>query len=217
MQRLTFLLLISFSISLIQSCGLKLKKLDASEEVQEDQVTNLMNEGNILYKQEQYTDALGKFLEARSIEPERQLVNYNIGACYFSLEKYTEATRAFTDELKVDNSDAYAYIFRAHSYAMMGLNDQAQRDVDLSLQITDHAMSYYVQGLIHLNKNEFQLAVNKFNAAIYKDPSDFLYYRDRGKAYLKLGNTAKACEDFKQARRINSSVDLDEEMKDCNE
>lgn len=203
------------SASLFTGCGLKLKKLDSRNEVQEDEVGRLMNEGNILFKQKKYTDALAKFLEARAQDKSRTLVNYNIGATYFSLENYAEAARAFTDELLINNADAYAYIFRAHSYAMMGLNEKAENDVDLSLQITDHAMSYYVQGLIHLNKNEFEMAVNKFNAAIYKDPADYLYYRDRGTAQSKLGKTEKACEDFKQAQRINPKLDITPEMEAC--
>lgn len=210
-----FTLLISASF--FTSCGLKFKKLESRSEVQEDEVDRLMNEGNILFKQKEYTDALAKFLEARAQDKSRKLVNYNIGATYFSLENYAEAARAFTDELLINNADPYAYIFRAHSYAMMGLNDKAESDVNLSLQITDHAMSYYVQGLIHLNKNEFDMAVNKFNAAIYKDPSDYLFYRDRGKAYFKLGRTDKACEDFAQAKRINPKLEQTPEMKACDE
>lgn len=209
------LLTLVFSASFFNGCGLKFKKLESRSEVQEDEVSRLMNEGNILFKQKEYTDALAKFLEARVQDKSRKLVNYNIGATYFALENYAEAARAFTDELLVDNSDPYAYIFRAHSYAMMGLNEKAQNDVDLSLQITDHAMSYYVQGLIHLNKNEFEMAVNKFNAAIYKDPADFLFYRDRGKAYAKLGKTEKACEDFAQAKRINPKLEQMAEMEPC--
>lgn len=215
MRSILFLLITLLSLSVFTGCGLKFKKLDAKEEVQQDEVDNLMNEGNILFKQEEYKDALAKFMSARSMDPQRKLVNYNIGASYFALENYSEAARAFTDELKLNNTDPYSYIFRAHSYVMMGLNDKAQTDIDLSLQLTDHAMSYYVQGLIHLNKNEFDMAVNKFNAAIYKDPADYLFYRDRGIAYQKQGKTDKACADFKQAKRINGKIDLSEEMADC--
>ncbi len=217
MTRFFTLLLLTFCMASFSSCKLKFKKLDKREVVEQDEVSNLMAEGNLLFKQQQYENALGKFLQARAIDPQRKLVNYNIGASYFSLENYAEAARSFTDELTVNNTDAYSYIFRAHSYAMMGLDDKATTDIDLALQLTDHAMAYYVQGLIHLNKNEFALAINKFNAAIYKDPSDFLFYRDRGNAYVKMGDTTKACTDFRQAKRINSQLDLSKEMADCPE
>lgn len=215
MKTQSILLLIVIACFTASSCGLKFKKLDKKEVVETDEVKELMDEGNLLFKQENYTDALSKFLQARSMDPNRKLVNYNVGAAYFALEKYPEAAKAFTDELKINNQDAYSYIFRAHSYAIMGLNDKAETDVDLSLQLTDHAMSYYVQGLIFLNKGNDEMAVNKFNTAIYKDPADFLFYRDRGKAYANLGKTEKACTDFKQALRINPQLDLSTEMADC--
>lgn len=217
MRFISILLVLMISFGALQGCGLKFKKLDKREKVEQDEVDVLINEGNLLFKQEEYKDALAKFLTAKSIDPQRKLVNYNLGATYFALENYSEAARAFTDELLINNADPYSYIFRAHSYAIMGLNDKAMADIELSLQITDHAMSYYVQGLVHLNKNEFQLAVNKFNAAIYKDPSDYLFYRDRGNAYLKLDKIPKACEDFKQAKRINGQLDLSKEMANCEE
>lgn len=215
MRIFTALLLVLLIGSSLPGCGYKLQKLNKREKVEEDPAGDLMNAGNILFKQGDYSGALGKFLEAKSIEPERKLVNYNIGACYFHTENYSEAARAFTDELKLNNTDPFAYIFRAHSYAMMGLNDQARADIDLALQLSDHAMVYYVNGLVFLNENNFEMAVNKFNAAIYKDPSDFLFYRDRGKAYLGLGKTEKACADFAQAKRINSNIDLSAEMEQC--
>lgn len=208
-------LLIFFAGLTLNSCGLKFKKLDKKEVVETDEVKELMNEGNLLFNQEKYTDALSKFLQAKSLDANRKLVNYNVGAAYFALEKYPEAAKAFTDELKINNQDAFSYIFRAHSYAIMGLNDKAETDIELSLQLTDHAMSYYVQGLIFLNKGNDEMAVNKFNAAIYKDPADFLFYRERGKAYANQGKTEKACTDFKQALRINPKLDLSKEMADC--
>lgn len=214
-----FLVLFFLTISLVSfsSCKLKFKKLDKREVVEKDEVADLMTEGNLLFKQKDFESALAKFMTARSIDLQRKLVNYNIGASYFALENYAEAARSFTEELKIDNTDPYTYIFRAHSYAMMGLNDKAQTDIDLSLQLTDHAMAYYVMGLVHLNKNEFEMAVNKFNAAIYKDPSDYLFYRDRGNAYMKQGKTEKACEDYRQAKRINGQLDLTKELENCPE
>jgi tetratricopeptide (TPR) repeat protein len=208
-------LLALVTLLLTSSCGLRFKKLDKKEKVERDEAADLMEQGNMLFKQEQYSDALSKFLQARSIDPNRKLVNYNIGASYFALEKYPDAAKAFTDELKINNQDPFAYIFRAHSYAMMGLNDKAQTDVDISLQLTDHAMSYYVQGLILLNKGSYEMAVNKFNTAIYKEPADYLFYRDRGKAYAQQGNTEKACLDFKQAKRIHPKLDLEKELSNC--
>lgn len=199
----------------LPSCGLKFKKLQATETQEKDLVAELMEEGNLLYQQEKYTEALAKFLEAKSIDNKRLLVHYNIGACYFSLENYAGAALAFTDEIALNPRDAFSYIFRGHTYAMMNLNDKATQDIELSLQITDHAMSYYVQGLIHLNKKEFDLATNKFNIAIYKNPADYMFYRERGKAYAALNKMEKACADFEQAKRISPKLDLSEEMQHC--
>lgn len=215
MRTTSFIFFLFSALVLTSGCGLKFKKLESSEKVEKDEVTQLMEAGNLHYKQEEYTDALSKFLQARSIDSNRELLNYNIGASYFALERYADAAKAFTDELLINNQDAFTYIFRGHSYAMMGLNDKAEADINLAMQLSDHAMAYYVQGLILLNKGNFEMAVNKFNAAIHKEPADYLFYRERGKALSKLGKTEKACADFVQAKRIRSDLDLTEEMKEC--
>lgn len=215
-MRITSIISLLLSIVLLSlGCGLKLKKLESKEEVQKDEVTELMEAGNLHFKQEQYTDALSKFLQARSIDSNRKLLNYNIGASYFALERYADAAKAFTDELLINNQDPFAYIFRGHSYAMMRLNDKAEADINLAMQLSDHAMAYYVQGLVFLNEGNFEMAVNKFNAAIHKEPADYLFYRDRGKALSKQGKTEKACADFVQAKRIRPDLDLTEEMEEC--
>lgn len=197
------------------SCGLKFKKFDSQKVENKDEVTILMEEGNLLFKQEQYEAALLKFVQAKSIDPNRLLLNYNMGACYFGLEKYPEAIKAFSDELIINKRDAYAYMFRGHAYTKIGLDDNALQDAELSLQITDHAMAYYIIGLVNFNKGLYQLALDKFNAAIYKEPTDYLFYIDRAETYLKLEKPDKACADFKQAQRIRPTLDLKDKLANC--
>lgn len=208
-------LLIIVAMLFSSGCGLKFKKLQAREVEESDPVAELMEQGNLAFRQEKYAEALSSFLQARSMDPKRKLVNYNVGAAYFNLENYPDAAKSFTEELVINNRDPFAYIFRGHTYAMMGLYEKATQDIEISLQLTDHAMSYYVQGLIHLEKGEYDLATNKFNIAIYKEPADFLFYRDRGKAYAAMEKMDKACADFKQALRIRPSLNLESEMADC--
>lgn len=197
------------------SCGLKFKKFDSQKVEQKDEVAILMEEGNLLFKQEQHEAALLKFVQAKSIDPNRLLLNYNMGACYFGLEKYPEAIKAFSDELTINKRDAYAYMFRGHAYTKIGLDDNALQDAELSLQITDHAMAYYIIGLVNYNKGLYQLALDKFNAAIYKEPTDYLFYLDRAETYLKLEKPDKACIDFKQAQRIRPTLDLKDKLANC--
>jgi tetratricopeptide (TPR) repeat protein len=205
-----FIFLILFS-----SCSLKFKKFEEKQVVEKDEVAVLLEEGNLLFKQDQFEAALLKFVQAKAIDASRPLVNYNLGACYFSMEKYPEAIKAFSDELIVNKRDAYAYLFRGHAYTKIGLYDNAMADAELSLQITDHAMAYYIIGLVYLNKGQYQLALDKFNAAIYKDPLDYLFYVDRGNAYVLLEKTDKACADYTQAKRIRPNIDLSKEMVNC--
>jgi tetratricopeptide (TPR) repeat protein len=202
-------------VLIFTSCGLKFKKFDSKKVVEKDDVAILMEEGNLLFKQEQHEAALLKFIQAKSIDPNRTLLNYNIGACYFAMEKYPESIKSFTDELTINKRDAYAYMFRGHAYTKVGLDDKAMQDAELALQLTDHAMAYYVIGLAYYNKGQYQMALDKFNAAVYKDPLDYLYYVDRGETYLKLEKSDKACQDFKQAKKIRPTLNLDSKLAGC--
>ncbi|MBX9879420.1 MAG: tetratricopeptide repeat protein [Candidatus Obscuribacterales bacterium] len=65
-----------------------------------------------------------------------------------------------------------------------------------------YADKVFNQGISIYNKKEFPVAIKHFDQAIKLDPTQAIYYRNRGAAYGQLGEHYKAIEDFKEAVRL---------------
>lgn len=78
------------------------------------------------------------------------------------------------------------------------------------LTALDPKESYYVTalGAVHLAKENLDVAMNCFNAAIALNEKEIASYVNRGEVYLRLGKVMEAAQDFKRA------VDLDPTGKD---
>ena len=63
-------------------------------------------------------------------------------------------------------------------------------------------------GAVHLAKENLDVAMNCFNAAIALNEKEIASYVNRGEVYLRLGKVMEAAQDFKRA------VDLDPTGKD---
>ena len=58
-------------------------------------VSSSMREGNLLYEQEKYEDALKSYQEALVIEPDNPKIHYSIGRVLYKLEEYDETLAEF--------------------------------------------------------------------------------------------------------------------------
>jgi Ca-activated chloride channel family protein len=59
-----------------------------------------VREGNEAFEREDFTQALSAYQEARRLTPEDPILDYNMGNAFHRLERYGEASTAFTDALK---------------------------------------------------------------------------------------------------------------------
>lgn len=66
----------------------------------------------------------------------------------------------------------------------------------------DTAKDANEKGKSCLEREDFDAAVAAFTEAIRLDPKDTTAYRNRGIAHQKIGETAKAEEDFEQAKKL---------------
>ncbi|MFC1556353.1 tetratricopeptide repeat protein [candidate division KSB1 bacterium] len=74
-----------------------------------------VNEGNELFNQEKYSEALNKYRDAAIDDPQSPLIQYNIGDALYKQGMYEEAFQSFENVLSADDSDLH---FR--SYYNMG-------------------------------------------------------------------------------------------------
>jgi len=98
-----------------------------------------------------------------------------LGAVYLSLGESEKAKEAFEKALEMDNTT-----IEEGTYKRM-------------------ERKYYSRGLTYYEMREYDKAISDFNKAIELKPDYAEAYRDLGKAYVAIGDTAKATEAFETA------------------
>ncbi len=64
-----------------------------------------VKEGNNLYHQGKYDEAIKKYNEAGDDSPDSDIVNFNLGAALYKKGRYQEAIFAFTRALNTENKE----------------------------------------------------------------------------------------------------------------
>jgi len=70
------------------------------------------------------------------------------------------------------------------------------------MSYSNHSITLYNDGLIHLNNKRFSKSIRLFLQAIKKEPKFFEAFTSLGKAYQGLGNKSEALKSFKKAYEI---------------
>jgi tetratricopeptide (TPR) repeat protein len=71
-------------------------------------VTDTVKAGNKLYKQQKYDEALQEYNEAKTIEPDSDIVHFNIGTAQYKKGQYEEAIGAFISSLATEDKSLEA-------------------------------------------------------------------------------------------------------------
>ncbi|HKW62677.1 MAG TPA: tetratricopeptide repeat protein [Candidatus Acidoferrum sp.] len=132
------------------------------------------------------TDKEGKFQFA-SLSPAEYHVTVTAPAC-----ERLEIT------IRVDDS-ATPFVLRLHPAAQppVPINDGAVSIPEL--RMNGKADSAFAKGVRLLQKGDLNGSLAYFQRALTKDPSYYRAYHDLGLAYLQLGETARAEEDFQKS------------------
>jgi len=163
-------------------------------------------EAETLYRLGDYEEALTKFISTTTLEKsskteELQLIDYNLGYCYFKLNKYAEAIRSFKivlqkkdleNELKLD-----ATLRLADSYFAISNFSDAIKSYQLVVNELGNGADYaqYQIGMSHGYRGEnvqkidaLKKVVNNYEISILKDD-----------ALFQLANTFTTLKNSKEA------------------
>jgi Tfp pilus assembly protein PilF len=121
------------------------------------------------------------------------------------LKDNKKAIEDHTKAIQLDPKLAEAYKNRALTYKTMG-DKKAMADFRMAIILSPNDPSlYHERGEIYLDKQEYEKAIQDFNAAVHADPnlSEPQLFINRGKAYLEKQDHAKAIEDCNKAIRLD--------------
>ena len=178
---------------------LKLKK---PEKMDLDKNAGLVAQGNSLYEQGKYDEALEAFKKFQKKTPEFFELHINIGNCLMKQEKYNEAIveyNAFLEKAKEEKIE-----LKAQALASIGEIHLKQDDMkkaqsffmkSVELNPKDEILAYNVAEIFFGNNNNEE-AVKYYNIASQIKPRWGIPYLKLGYVYLNLGDMKKAVESF---------------------
>ena len=107
-----------------------------------------VDEGNKLYEQGKYDEAVEKYSEARNESPDSDIVNFNLGAALYKKGQYREAIEAFTRALNTEDREIEekAVYNMANSKYQLG-SGQAEKDLNTAVALYREALDYYKRAM----------------------------------------------------------------------
>jgi tetratricopeptide (TPR) repeat protein len=161
--------------------------------------------GKAYLKMGKYEKAINSFTKAIDLFPhsfyyeERGKAYYKIGEFRSAIEDFTKAMSLEPDkELHIHRK---LYLWLAKSYYAEGEYDSALGVLTQVIESKPNNAEYYnFRGMVYLQNDMYENAVEDFTKAITYGGWNFIYYQNRGEAYKRMGLKNKARIDFIKAK-----------------
>ncbi|KAF0878785.1 TTC16 protein, partial [Crocuta crocuta] len=180
-------------------------------------------QGQCLFEQCAFSEALKIFLQASALQPEKASFRYRCMACLLALQRHQDCLSLVTKEVQLGTTNPDVYILRARLYNFFQKPSLCFRDlhsallmdpkhpqakvllrmlVDQAQQACQDARTLAVQG-------KLRHALQHINCAIENNPLDPGLFLFRGTMYRRLQEFDAAVEDFLKALDMMSESQED--------
>ncbi|XP_009455613.1 tetratricopeptide repeat protein 16 isoform X1 [Pan troglodytes] len=167
-------------------------------------------QGQCLFEQCAFLDALNVFSHAAELQPEKPCFRYRCMACLLALKQHQACLTLITNELKQDTTNADVYILRARLYNFLQKPHLCYRDLHSALllnpkhpqarmllqKMVAQAQQARQDAGILAVQGKLQHALQRINRAIENNPLDPSLFLFRGTMYRRLQEFDGAVEDF---------------------
>ncbi|XP_073872548.1 tetratricopeptide repeat protein 16 isoform X2 [Macaca fascicularis] len=170
----------------------------------------LCPQGQCLFEQCAFLDALNVFSHAAELQPEKACFRYRCMACLLALKQHPACLSLITEELKQDTTNADVYILRARLYNFLQKPHLCYRDLHgalllnpkhpqarklLQKMVAQAQQARQDAGILAV-QGRLQHALQRINCAIENNPLDPSFFLFRGTMYRRLQEFDGAVEDF---------------------
>lgn len=168
------------------------------------QAQNLLDQGINEYNSGNYEEAINNLTSYAVENKDSYLANFYLGLSYSKLDQYGLAIDSFNYARKVKGDSYNLLVNLGRAYYN---NNQKDKAYDVLIKAEGFTpldeQVYNLLGLIHMDKREYNQAIENFEDALDKDQSNFYVYNNLSLSYIQLGN-------FKEARKyIDQAVELE--------
>ena len=164
-----------------------------------DELKKALNEGNTLFNEGKYEEAIASFDKILAGYPDAFIINKNIGNSYFKMEKYDKAEEYYLKVLEKDPQSSEAMLLIGNCYANRGQNEKALEwygKIEFE-KIKDPTVLYNI-GADFFNVSKFEEALKYYKKAVElkEDFLEALY--QLGLTYLNLQNNQESLSTFEK-------------------
>ncbi|KAM4877419.1 tetratricopeptide repeat protein 16 isoform 2-T2 [Thomomys bottae] len=170
-------------------------------------------QGQALFEQCDYLNALNTFLHALELQPQKSCYRYRCMACLLALKRHQDCLAFINREVKQGTTNADVYLLRARIYNFFQKPKLCYRDVRSALLLDpNHPQAKVLLQLMVDQANQahkdagnlavqghLQHALRRINCAIQNNPLDPSFFLFRGTMYRRLQEYDGAVEDFLKA------------------
>eukprot|EP00698_Gefionella_okellyi_P010311 TRINITY_DN2668_c0_g1_i1.p1 TRINITY_DN2668_c0_g1~~TRINITY_DN2668_c0_g1_i1.p1 ORF type:complete len:288 (+),score=41.53 TRINITY_DN2668_c0_g1_i1:49-912(+) len=170
----------------------------------------------ILYDRACAYRALGKKSEATTdldtalqLCPDHDLCSFLSGVMRAEAGEHSEAVKDFTRSINANDTFASAFISRAASFYQLKMYDASVKDYEHALQLFPQFQhGERLLGLAQLRAGKPAVALQTFNDAIAKNPTDALLFFNRAMALGELGRDIEAIASYETTLLLYPSLDV---------
>ncbi|XP_021547247.1 tetratricopeptide repeat protein 16 [Neomonachus schauinslandi] len=170
-------------------------------------------QGQCLFEQRAFAEALRVFSQASVLQPEKASFRYRCMACLLALEQHQDCLSLIAKEVKLGTTNADVFILRARLYNFFQKPSLCYRDLHSALlldpkhpqakvllqMMVDQAQKARQDAGILAVQGKLQHALQRINCAIENNPLDPSLFLFRGTVYRRLQEFDAAVEDFLKA------------------
>jgi stress-induced-phosphoprotein 1 len=156
-------------------------------------------EGNELYKNQKFDEAIAKYDEAIQLDPTNMTYHSNKAAVYFQQKKYDECIKACLEAVQVGKQYRAPYEDRAKSYTRAAKAYQKIGDLDKAIEMCNEAqLESYDQATQRLLKT-MELENKKAKAISYQDEAKAEEAKQKGNDFFRAKQWPEAVEQYEEA------------------
>jgi tetratricopeptide (TPR) repeat protein len=162
------------------------------------------NLGNVLVKQERFTEAIRHYSEALRIKPDYAKAHYNLGNAMEHQGRLNEAIKHFSEAIRIKPNYTKAHNNMGIALSRQGRLDEAIEHFSETLRLkSDHARAYNNMGIALARQGKLDKAIGCFSEALKIKPYFANAHNNLGNALKKQRRLKEAIRHFSEALRIN--------------
>jgi tetratricopeptide (TPR) repeat protein len=151
-----------------------------------------------------WTDSFSLFTHAINVNPENDVMHYNLGCLYAEQGNREQAVFHYSEALRIHPDDRDSHFNLGGIMAENGDIDRALFHYSEAIRIYPADMdSHNNMGLIYINQNRPDEAISHFKIVLRHHPEDSICHNNMGIAQAMKGDIGMAILHFEKALEIN--------------